>query len=326
MTFGPMSIGKVKLPINVLYAPLAGFTDLPMRMVASCFSPGLMYCEMVKMEALVRSDIDTFRMLGYTAAMRPIGAQLCGANPAIAGQAARILEDLGFDVIDLNCGCPVDKVTKDGSGSALLKKPLLIGDILSNIVAAVKVPVTVKIRAGWDEKHLVHTDLVRIAELAGASALTLHARTQEQGYTGLARREWITQAKAQATRIKIIGNGDIFSAQDARSMLQETGCDGVLVARGMLGHPWIADDCRRLQESGSEFIRSPEERKHVLLQHVQKTLECVSDTQALIDLRRVTCMYIGKSKDARHFREKLSHAQSIQEMVNCIRDFLAQAS
>jgi nifR3 family TIM-barrel protein len=259
-------------------------------------------------------------MLGYTAAMRPIGAQLCGANPAIAGRAAKILEDLGFDVIDLNCGCPVDKVTKDGSGSALLKKPLLIGEILSNIIAAVKIPVTVKIRAGWDESHLVHTDIVRIAELAGASALTLHARTQVQGYTGLANRLWITEAKNQARSIKIIGNGDIFSAKDARSMLQETGCDGVLVARGMLGHPWIVDDCRRLRESCDEVIRSPAERKEVLLQHVQKTLECVSDTQALIDLRRVTCMYIGKSKDARQFREKLSYAQFIQEMIDCIRE------
>jgi tRNA-dihydrouridine synthase B len=317
--FKPLVLGNVTLPINVSYAPLAGFTDIPMRMVCSLFSPGLMFCEMVKMEALIRSDIETFRMLGYTANMRPMGAQLCGANPLIAGASAKILEDLGFDVIDLNCGCPVDKVTKDGSGSALLKTPLRIGEILSNMVAAVKIPVTVKIRAGWNEDNLVFKEVVRIAELAGAKAITLHARTQAQGYTGLANREWIKQAKEQATSIKVIGNGDIFSAQDALSMLQETGCDGVLVARGMLGQPWIADDCRRL--SNCQYMaRSPEERKEVLLQHVEKTLECVSDVQALIDLRRVTCMYVGKSKDARHFREILAHAQSIDEMIACIKE------
>ena len=256
-------------------------------------------------------------MLATTPAMHPIGAQLCGASSRLAGKAARILEDLGFDTIDLNCGCPVDKVTKDGSGAALLLKPILIGEILSNIVAAVKIPVTVKIRVGWDEEHLVHKDLVRIAELAGASALTIHARTYTQGYTGKANRTWIAEAKAAAGSIKVIGNGDIYSAQDARSMLQETACDGVLVARGTLGQPWIADDCRRLG-LGLETIRSPEERKRVLLEHVKATLSFLPDERALIDLRRVLCLYITKSKEARSLREALSHASSLRDMMALI--------
>jgi nifR3 family TIM-barrel protein len=286
-------------------------------MISALFSPGLMFCEMVKMEALVRSDRDTFRMLATTPEMHPIGAQLCGASSRLAGKAARILEDLGFDSIDLNCGCPVDKVTKDGSGAALLLKPLLIGEILSNIVAVVKIPVTVKIRAGWDEDHLVHKDLVRIAELAGASALTIHARTFTQGYTGRANRTWIAEAKRCAGSLKIIGNGDIYSALDARSMLQETGCDGVLVARGTLGQPWIADDCRRLGK-GLITTRSAEERKKVLLEHVKATLAFLPDERALIDLRRVLCLYITKSKDARVLRDALSHASSISDMLALI--------
>lgn len=317
MKFPPLAIKNLQLPINVLYAPLAGFSDAPFRIVSAQFSPGLMFCEMVKMEALVRSDRDTFRMLATTPGMHPIGAQLCGASSRLASQAARIIEDLGFDVIDLNCGCPVDKVTKDGSGSALLLTPLLIGEILSNMVAAVKIPVTVKIRAGWDENHLVHIDLVRIAELAGASALTIHGRTQKQGYTGRANREWIKEAKASASSIKVIGNGDIYCAQDAYSMLQETGCDGVLVARGTLGQPWLVDDCRRL-ENGQEVSRSAEERRNVFLAHVQATLAFFPDDQALIDLRRVVCLYLTKSKEARTFREALNHATTLQDMLALI--------
>lgn len=271
---------------------------------------------MVKMEALLRSDRDTFRMLMMTEAMRPIGAQLCGASPQLAGKAARILEDLGFDVIDLNCGCPVDKVTRDGSGSALLLKPLLIGDILSNMVAAVKIPVTVKIRAGWDATHLVHKDLVRIAELAGASALTIHGRTQAQGYTGLANRTWIAEAKRQATTIPIIGNGDIYSAHDARSMLQETGCDGVLVARGTLGQPWIAEECRRLEKG--EAPLSPEEKRSVFLEHVKNTLSLLPEDRALLDLKRVVSMYTTKSKESRALRDALGRATTLQEMLELI--------
>jgi tRNA-dihydrouridine synthase B len=317
MNFKPTSLNNLELSINVFYAPLAGFTDIPFRIIAAKYSPGLMYCEMVKMEALVRADKDTFRMLGKTASMNPIGAQLCGASPLLAARAARIIEDLGFQVIDLNCGCPVDKVTKDGSGAALLATPLLIGDILSNIAAAVKIPVTVKIRAGLDQNHLVHKDLVRIAELAGASALTIHGRTLAQGYTGYANREWIKEAKQASSTIKVIGNGDIYSAQDASSMLQETGCDGVLIARGMLGQPWLVDDCRRLAQ-GQQIFRSPEERKKVLLEHAQATLAYLPDEQALIDLRRVVCLYLPKSKEARPFREALSHASTIGEMLTLI--------
>jgi nifR3 family TIM-barrel protein len=314
MIFSPITLKNLTLPINVLYAPLAGFTDVPFRIIAAHYCPGLMFCEMVKMEALVRADRDTFRMLGKTHPMASLGAQLCGSSPRLAGRAARILEDLGFDVIDLNCGCPVDKVTKDGSGAALLSTPLLIGDILSNIVSAVKVPVTVKIRAGIDENHLVHKDIVRIAELAGASALTIHGRTLVQGYTGKANRAWIKEAKMCASSIKVIGNGDIFSAQDAASMLHETLCDGVLIARGMLGQPWFVDDCRRL-EKGQDLTRSPEERKKVLIDHVRATLAYLPDEQALIDLRRVVCLYLPKSKEARPFKEALNHVRSVQEMV-----------
>jgi nifR3 family TIM-barrel protein len=143
----PIFLGNLKLPNNVFYAPLAGCSDYPFRWMSSQYSPGLIFCEMVKMDALIRNDPVTLHMLDYDTSMHPIAAQLCGSKPQIAGKAAKIIEDLGFDAVDLNCGCPVDKVTKDGSGSGMLKNPQLIGEVLANMVAAVKIPVTVKIRA-----------------------------------------------------------------------------------------------------------------------------------------------------------------------------------
>src|SRR5579872_1226411 len=170
MISDPFFIGSVKLPNKVLYAPLAGCSDLPFRRMSRHYGPGIVYCEMVKIDALVRNDSNTYRLLDYDIGMHPIGAQICGSKPKIAAAAARIVEDLGFDVIDFNCGCPVDKVTKDGSGSGMLKTPELIGEVLCEMMAAVKIPVTVKIRAGWDEKSINAVEITNIAEKAGAKA------------------------------------------------------------------------------------------------------------------------------------------------------------
>ena len=211
------------------------------------------------MEAIVRGDESSFRMLHYSASMHPIGAQLFGSHPEYAAAAARIIEDMGFDVVDLNCGCPVEKVIDDGSGSGLLKNPHIIGDIIANMASAVHIPVTLKVRAGWDDQHIIIEDLVHIAEAAGAALMTVHGRTRKQGYAGEVNRAWIKAAKEQAQTMKIIGNGDIFSAQSALSMIQETGCDGVMIARGALGQPWLADDIRQLDASGVVPDHAPQE-------------------------------------------------------------------
>jgi len=318
MSVNPLSIGSLQLPNNILCAPLAGCTDYPFRQIASRFNPGLLFCEMVKMEALLQYDDDTFRMLHYNASMRPIGAQLCGSNPKLAGPAARIIEDMGFDVVDLNCGCPVDNVTKDGSGSALLRTPLRIGEIVSNMVAAVRIPVTVKIRAGWDEESLVHTELVRIAELAGAKALTIHGRTRKQAYLGRANWEWIKQAKQAATTIPVIGNGDIFSVEDAVHKLKTSGCDGILIARGLFGKPWLPSDICHYAETGEIPVHTAAEQRQILIDHFNETLAHCSDQRALTDMRRVGCWYIGRCSGARAFREALSHASTIDEMRELI--------
>lgn len=318
----PIQIGKREFSSNIFYAPLAGCSDYPFRMMSALFGkPGIHFCEMVKMDALIRNDVGTFHILDYAASMHPIGAQLCGSKPEIAGQAARMIEELGFDSLDLNCGCPVDKVTKDGSGSGLLKEPYRVGDIVANMVSAVKIPVTVKIRAGWDEDQLVYKDLVRIVELAGASAITLHARTREQGYTGNAKWPWISECVKAATKIPVIGNGDIFTAQDALKMLEETGCHGVLVARGTMGQPWIAEDIRRLDAGLPIHEKTLADRRQMLLEHLHYTKIYQNDRKALVDMRRVGCWYFPKAKGTRQFRDAIAHATSLSDVEELIKTF-----
>ena len=317
----PFHLGNKVLPSNIFYAPLAGCSDYPFRKMSARYKPGLMYCEMTKMDALVRADLGTFQMLDYDASMRPIGGQICGSKPALAGKAAKIIEELGFDVIDLNCGCPVDKVTKDGSGSGLLKNPQLIGEILANMVAAVKIPVTVKIRAGWDEGHINAPEITRVAEQAGAKAICIHGRTRAQAYHGPANWEWIKACKEVAKDILIIGNGDIFSPEAATKIFEKTGCDAILVSRGMLGQPWIVDDITRSFLGETLPVRSLEDMRQALYEHYEHTVRYHNDHKTMIDMRRVGCWYLKKASGTRAFREKISKAQSVAEVKDLILHF-----
>lgn len=317
----PFQLGNIELPSRVFYAPLAGCSDYPFRKMSAKYRPGLMYCEMVKMDALVRHDAGTYHILDYSPDMHPIGAQLCGSKPALAKQAARIVEDLGFDVLDLNCGCPVDKITKDGSGSALLKTPELIGEIISNMVAAVKIPVTVKIRAGWDEKNINAEQIVRIAEKAGAKAICIHGRTRQQGYRGPANWDYIKACKEAATTIKVIGNGDILDGPSAEKILNYTGCDAVLVARGTMGQPWVVEDILRHLDGLEPHKRSLEDCRQALYEHFLFTLQYHHDHRVCVDMRRVGCWYLKKSAGTRGFRELISKSSSIEVIRDLILNF-----
>lgn len=317
-----LQVGKQLLPNNIFYAPLAGCSDFPFRCMSSNYQPGLMFCEMVKMDALVRYDQNTFHMLDYNKEMHPIGGQICGSKPAIAGKAAKIIEDLGFDVVDLNCGCPVDKVTKDGSGSGMLKNPQLIGEVISNMVAAVKIPVTVKIRAGWDESSINAPEITRIAEQAGAQAICIHARTRKQAYKGPANWDYIKACKEVAKSIKVIGNGDVLDGPSAKRMFDYTGCDAVLVARGTLGQPWIIEDILRYLLEEEVRVRSVEDHRQELLKHFQYTQGYYSPRRVAIDMRRVGCWYLKKAAGTRTFRELISKAESPEIVRDLISNFV----
>lgn len=317
----PIQIGSLTLKSPIFYAPLAGCSDYPFRKMSAKYSPGLMFCEMVKMDALIRHDALTYHILDYSADMHPIGAQLCGSKPAIAGQAARILEELGFDVIDLNCGCPVDKVTKDGSGSGMLKNPELIGDVIANIVAAVKVPVTVKIRAGWDENNIVAEQIVPIAEKAGAKAICIHGRTRQQGYSGPANWDYIRNCKQIAKTIKVIGNGDAVDGHTAEKMFSYTGCDAVLIARGTMGRPWVVEDILSHLEGLPPKKRTLEDCRQALLEHFLITERYHHDQRVCLDMRRVGCWYLKKATGTKAFRELISRAQNTDVIRDLIMNF-----
>jgi nifR3 family TIM-barrel protein len=285
------------------------------------FNPGLTFCEMVKMDALVRHDESTYRLLDFDKTMRPIGAQLCGSKPEIAKDAARIIEDLGFDVLDLNCGCPVDKVTKDSSGSGMLRSLPLIEKVLTQMVSAVKIPVTIKIRAGWDESSIVGPKITQIAEGLGVKMITVHGRTREQAYKGPAKLSFIQECKLAAKEILVIGNGDVFCEDSAIRMFETTGCDGVLVARGTLGAPWIAEDIQRRLIGLPKIERTPFFVRGQLLNHLAIISSYQNPRRALTDMRRVSCWYLKNAKGTRALRDKINKSQSTAEIIEHIHNY-----
>jgi tRNA-dihydrouridine synthase B len=316
-----LQLGSLKVASNILYAPLAGCSDFPFRKMSYRYQPGLTFCEMVKMDALIRHDESTYRLLDFDETMRPIGAQLCGSKPDLAKDAAKIIEDLGFDVIDLNCGCPVDKVTKDSSGSGLLRSLSLIEKILTQMVLSVKIPVTIKIRAGWDEHSIVGPKITQMAEALGVKMITVHGRTREQAYKGLANLSYIKECKEAAKNIYVIGNGDIMCEKSALRMFETTGCDGILVARGTLGAPWIKEDIERYFLSLDPIDRTPLFVKAELLHHLSLIASYQNPRRALTDMRRVSCWYLKNAKGTRALREKVNKSQSTAEILAHIHQY-----
>jgi tRNA-dihydrouridine synthase B len=321
----PFQYGSLILPSNIFYSPLAGCSNLPFRHMAAIYGrPGLHYCEMVKMQALWRLERATLQMLDYNCLMQPLAAQLVGSDPKIAGGCARILEDMGFSSIDLNCGCPVDKVTKDGSGSAMLLQPQLIAETLANMKAKVKIPISLKIRAGWDEGSINAPDIAVLAEQAGATAITIHARTREQGYKGPANWEHIKNCKLATSKILVIGNGDLFSPQATLDMFEQTGCDGVMISRGCMGKPWIAQECESYL-SGKPIIpttlcRALQALKH----HYEIAQSYLPERKAIIEMRKVSCWYLEGFSHAKMIRSELAHAQTAEQVQDKL-EILAKA-
>ncbi|SGA09293.1 dihydrouridine synthase [Chlamydia abortus] len=317
-------IGNILLKSPVVYAPLAGFSDYPYRKMSSFYGPpALMFCEMVKVEGVHYSPARTLKLLEYSESMRPIGGQLCGSKPEMVGEAAKVLEGLGFDLIDLNCGCPTDRITKDGSGSGLLKSPELIGKVLEKIVEAVSVPVTVKIRSGWDGSNINVEETVRIIRDAGASAVFVHGRTRAQGYVGPSNLEYIARAKAAAGKdFPVFGNGDVFSPEAAKLMLDSTQCDGVLVARGMMGAPWIVRQIESYLTSGTYQKVLFSQRKQAFIQHLQWVEEYYqSEAKFLSETRKLCGHYLISASKVRFLRSALSKATSVQEVYQLIEDY-----
>ena len=315
-----MRIGNIELDTPVALAPMAGISDLPYRVICRRFGCGLTVSEMVSAKGLLYKNEKTFAMLQIDEAERPTAIQLFGSVPEELAEAARIVEAQGADIIDFNMGCPVPKVVNNGEGSALMKTPELAGKILEAMVRAVRIPVTVKLRAGWDEEHRNAVEIAKIAEASGVAAVAVHGRTRNQFYMGKADWEIIRRVKA-AVRIPVFGNGDIFAMEDGLRMFKETNCDGVMLARGAYGNPWLFTQLRAALEGKDIPVVTDEEKLRQIILHATALVDFKGEKVAIREMRSHASAYIKGLPRASEYREKFHKLETLREMADLVNSY-----
>lgn len=314
-----LKIGDVELSNNLILAPMAGVTDLPFRLLCKEQGVGLVCMEMVSAKAIYYHNKNTESLLEIDRREAPVSLQLFGSDPDIISGMAKKIEDRPFSILDINMGCPVPKVVNNGEGSALMKNPGLVEEIVSKTVKAIRKPVTVKIRKGFDEEHINAVEIARIAESAGAAAVAVHGRTREQYYHGKADWDIIRRVK-DAVRIPVIGNGDVDSPGAARRMLEETGCDGIMIGRGAQGNPWIFHQILRWMETGEEEKKPDlQEVKEMILRHGRLLTEYKGEYTGVREMRKHVAWYTSGYPNSSKLRGRINEAQTLEELEGLIR-------
>lgn len=321
-----MKIKTVTIQNNVFLAPMAGVTDLPFRILCKEQGCGLVYTEMVSAKGLFYESDKTGSLLYVDEKEHPVAAQLFGSEPDILANMAAKVEQMPVDIIDINMGCPAPKITKNGEGSALMKTPEKIGEIVYQVAKAIEKPLTIKIRKGFNEDNVNAALVARIAEQAGASAIAVHGRTREQFYSGKADWDIIRSVK-DAVSIPVIGNGDITTPQDAKTMIEKTGCDAVMIGRGAQGNPWLFKQTIHYLKTG-DMLPGPstEERILTALRHANMIIKYKGDYIGIREMRSHLGWYIKGLPRAAEMRVKINKTQSFEELKRLLVEYLREIS
>ena len=308
-----LTIGNVTLENNIILAPMAGVTDLPFRLLCKEQGAGLVCTEMISAKAILYKNKNTDALMEIHPEEMPVSLQLFGSEPDIISEMAKQIEEHPFSVLDINMGCPVPKVVNNGEGSALMKNPKRVGEIVSAVVKAIKKPVTVKIRSGFDAEHINAVEIAKIIEDSGAGAVAVHGRTREQFYAGVADWEVIAEVK-NAVSIPVIGNGDITDGEGAAKMLHDTGCDGIMIGRAASGNPWIFREITSYLENGTlPELPSKEERKETMLRHAKLQMQYKGEYTGVREMRKHVSWYTAG----------MPHSAKLRDAVNAVENFAA---
>lgn len=309
-----MKIGNVNLANPYILAPMAGVTDLPFRLLCKEQGAGLLCMEMISAKALQYKNKNTKALLAIHPEEYPVSLQLFGSDPKIMSEMAKMIEELPFQILDINMGCPVPKVVRNGEGSALMKNPKLVHEIVSAVSKAIEKPVTVKIRKGFDDDHVNAVEIAKIIEDAGGAAVAVHGRTREQYYSGKADWEIIRKVK-EAVSIPVIGNGDVTSGELAVKMRQETGCDGVMIGRGAQGNPWIFSELLEYEKTGI-LPERPDAKsiRETMLRHAKLLMEYKGDYIGIREMRKHVAWYTKGMKGSSKLRDEINRVESYEEL------------
>ncbi len=314
-----LKIGNVELRNNILLAPMAGITDLPFRLICEKYGAGLACTEMISSKGLYYDDSKTKLLLNIEDEQRPVAAQIFGSSIEALKYAAEYVGNF-VDIVDINFGCPAPKIVKNGDGSRLLKNLELLEEIAKEVVKSSKVPVTAKIRKGWDKDSIVAVEVAKILEDAGVSAITIHGRTREEYYSGVADWKIIKKVK-EAVNIPVIGNGDIKTNEDALRMFEETNVDGIMIGRAAIGNPWIFEEVINYLAGKEQRVVNNKEKLNVILEHINLAIEEKGENIAIKEMRKHLSYYIRNGKDASKLREKINKIDNKQELVDCLNEY-----
>ena len=315
-----LKIGNVVMDNPLVLAPMAGVTDLPFRLLCKEQGAGLICMEMVSAKAIYYKNKNTESLLEIDPREKPVSLQLFGSDPEIMAQMAHQIEDRPFDILDINMGCPVPKVVNNGEGSALLKDPELVRNIVTAVVQAIDKPVTVKIRRGFDDDHINAVEIAKIIEDCGAAAVAVHGRTREQYYSGKADWDIIRQVK-EAVQIPIIGNGDVTSPETAIALMEQTGCDGVMIGRAVRGNPWLFSEILYYMETGQHKARPTIEKvKAMILKHARMQVEVKGEYTALREMRKHVAWYTAGFPHSARLRARTNEISTMEELVTLLEN------